>query len=85
MRLLKDIAKITYACLHILAFAFQSASKEHLVRSVEVVVTATQVFFVAIRSAADVFVRKGGLGTSAKKVPFKVPFRLFSPLYFALN
>ena len=84
MRLLKDIAKITYACLHILAFAFQSASKEHLVRSVEVVVTATQVF-VAIRSAADVFVRKGGLGTSAKKVPFKVPFRLFSPLYFALN
>lgn len=46
--------------------ARKPASKEHLVRSVEVVVTATQVF-VAIRSAAGVFVRKGGLGTSAKK------------------
>jgi len=42
------------------------ASKEHLERSVEVVATATLVF-VAIRSAAGVFVRRGRLGTSVTK------------------
>jgi len=47
--------------------ARKSASKEHLVRSVEVVVTATPVFD-AIRSAAGVFVQKGGLETSVTKV-----------------
>lgn len=66
-RPLEDIGKIIYSRLHVLAFIFQYASKEHLERSVEVVATATLVF-VAIRSAAGVFVRRGRLGTSVTKV-----------------
>lgn len=80
MRPLEDVGKIFHSSLHVLAFTFQSASKEHLVRSVEVVVTATPVFD-AIRSAAGVFVQKGGLETNVTKVPFKPPFGLF--LFFS--
>ena len=69
LRSLENISKLLSYILssHIFALTFQSASKEHLERSVEVVVTATLVF-VAIRSAAGVFARRGGLVTSAKKV-----------------
>lgn len=76
LRPLEDVGKIFHSFLHVLAFIFQSASKEHLVRSVEVVVIATPVFD-AIRSAAGVFVQKGGLETSVTKVPFKPPLAYF--------
>lgn len=52
-------------------FTLQSASKEHSARSVEIVVTVT-LAFVAIRSAATAFVRKGELGTSVTKVLFAI-------------
>ena len=57
-------------------FILQSASKEHSARVVDIVVTVTLVF-VAIRSAATAFVRKGGLGTNVTKVLFTNTLRRF--------
>lgn len=62
-------------------FILQSARKEHSARVVDIVVTVTLVF-VAIRSAATAFVRKGGLGTNVTKVLFTDPlYRFLSPSF----
>ena len=54
-------------------FVLQFVSKERLEKSVEVAVTVT-LALVAIRSAADVFVQKGRLGTNATQVQTDISY-----------
>ena len=54
-------------------FVLQSVSKERLEKSVEVAVTVT-LALVAIRSAADVFVQKGRLGTNVTQVQTDISY-----------
>lgn len=54
-------------------FVLQPVSKERLEKSVEVAVTVT-LALVAIRSAADVFVQKGRLGTNVIQVQTDISY-----------
>ena len=54
-------------------FVLQFVSKERLEKSVEVAVTVT-LALVAIRSAADVFVQKGRLGTNVTQVQTDISY-----------